>query len=680
MTTERKPNRLVGEKSPYLLQHAYNPVGWYPWGPEALQKAKTEGKPIFLSIGYSTCHWCHVMEGESFENEQIAAILNEKFVPIKVDREERPDLDEIYMRAIIAMHGQGGWPLSVFLTPDLKPFYGGTYFPPAPRHGLPGFPQVLEFIADIWKNKHDEIVRDSDELVKSLQQNYVLQGRETLPKSILDGAYAEMVSVLDEQYGGFSAPPKFPLPTYLEFLLRYYKRNRKEPALKAVKRTLQSMAAGGIHDQVGGGFHRYSTDRFWLVPHFEKMLYDNAELARVYLETYQVTSERSYLDTAVDTLDWMLREMRSPDGGFYSAQDADTPDGEGYYYTWTPEEIAQVTGGDHSKMVSELFGVTAEGNFEGGRSILHLNSTMDRIASKYGIELSALSRIIAEEKLKLLAVREMRARPAVDDKVLSSWNGLAISALTCAYQVTGEQRYLDAARGAAEFIIKNLVKDGRLLRRYRDGNSAFDGALDDYALMSAALLDLYESTLESSWIREAVRLADKMIELFWDGSSAGFLSSSGQMLVKVKEGYDGPTPSGNSVAALTLLRLAELTGREDFKIKAEATMKVFGDVMESSPFSHTFMLCALDFWFGSREIVLAGALSDPAARLMLTEIWRRFLPDKVLASAEGTVPELASLTEGKTAIGGKPTVYICQNFACRSPISDLGLLGKALES
>jgi len=645
-----------------------------------LQKAKSEGKPIFLSIGYSTCHWCHVMEGESFENEQIAAILNQKFVPIKVDREERPDLDEIYMRAIIAMHGQGGWPLSVFLTPDLKPFYGGTYFPPAPRHGLPGFPQVLEFIADIWKNKQDEVMKDSDELVRSLQQNYVLQARETLPKSILDGAYAEIVSVLDEQYGGFSPPPKFPLPTYIEFLLRYYRRNRKEPALKAVKRTLQSMAAGGIHDQVGGGFHRYSTDRFWLVPHFEKMLYDNAELARVYLETYQVTAERSYLETAVDTLDWMLREMRSPEGGFYSAQDADTPDGEGYYYTWTPEEIVHVTDGDHSKLVSELFGVSAEGNFEGGRSILHLNSTIDRIASKYGIEPSAAGRIIAEEKLKLLTARGKRSRPAVDDKVLSSWNGLAISAFACAYQVTAEQRYLDAARGAAEFIIKNLVKEGRLLRRYRDGDSAFDGALDDYAFMAAALVDLYESTFEPPWIKEAVKLADKMVELFWDGSSAGFMSSSGEMLVKVKEGYDGPTPSGNSVAALTLLRLAELTGREDFRIKAEGTMKVFGDVMESSPFSHTFMLCALDFWFGSREIVVAGALNDPDVMSMLAEIWRRFLPDKVLASAEGNVPELASLIEGKAATGGKPTVYICQNFACMSPISDLGLLSKALES
>jgi len=680
MTSERRPNRLAGEKSPYLLQHAYNPVGWYPWGPEALEKAKKEGKPIFLSIGYSTCHWCHVMEKESFEDARIAALLNERFVPIKVDREERPDLDEIYMRAVMTMYGQGGWPLSVFLTPDLKPFYGGTYFPPVPRHGLPGFPQLLEFISDLWKNKREDLIKDSDEIIKNLQQAYVLHARETLPRSILDNAYAEIVSSLDEQFGGFSGPPKFPLPTYSEFLLRYYRRNHREPALRAVKRTLQSMAAGGIHDQVGGGFHRYSTDRFWLVPHFEKMLYDNALLARVYLETFQVTAEESFLETARDTLDWMLREMRGPEGGFYSAQDADTLDGEGYFYTWTPEEIISVVGKDDSKLITELFGVTNEGNFEGGRSILNVNTPIERFASKHGLEPGATRRTIGDAKSKMLVARQGRTRPAVDDKVLSSWNGLAISTLACAHQVTGEQRYLEGARGAAEFILGNLVKDGKLLRRYRAGDAAFDGALDDYAFMAAALLDLYETTFESSWLGEALRLTEKMVELFWDADSGGFMNSSGSLLVKVKEGYDGPTPSGNSVAALTLLRLSELTGREEFKLQAEATMKVFGDAMESSPSSHTYMLCALDFWFGSREIVIAGAINDPAVRQAATEVWRRFLPDKVLASADGEVPELSYLTEGKTSIGGRPTVYICQNFACRSPITDLGLLRKELDA
>jgi uncharacterized protein YyaL (SSP411 family) len=671
MTAERRPNRLAGEKSPYLLQHAYNPVAWYPWGPEAVEKSKSENKPIFLSIGYSTCHWCHVMEHESFENDQIAKILNEKFVSIKVDREERPDLDEIYMRAIMAMHGQGGWPLSVFLTPDLKPFYGGTYFPPVPRHGIPGFVQVLEFISDLWTNKRDEIIRDSDELIKGLQQSYVLQPRDTLPRSLLDDAYAQIVSVLDEQYGGFSSAPKFPLPTYLEFLLRYYRRSRKEPALKAVRKTLQSMSAGGIHDHLGGGFHRYSTDRFWLVPHFEKMLYDNAQLARVYLEAYQVTGDRSMLETASDTLEWMLREMRSPEGGFYSAQDADTPDGEGYYYTWTQSEITQAVGNDNSKLVCEFFGVIPEGNFEGGRSILHIKNPLERSALRSGIDLKVAEKVIAEAKMMLLEARSKRSKPAVDDKVISSWNGLAISALAQAYQVTGERKYLDAARSTSTFIIRNLIKEGRLLRRYRGGDAAIDGALDDYAFMTAALLDMYETTFDASWLRESIRLSEKMLELFWDSSSGGFMSSSSNLLLKVKEGYDGPMPSGNAVAALTLLRLAELTGREKFKLRSESTMKVFVDVMESSPFSHTYMMCALDFWFGSREIVVAGKEDDPLMRQMLLEIRKRYLPDKVLAVVDGSVPEISSLTQGKYSIGGSPTVFICQNFACQSPITQL---------
>jgi uncharacterized protein YyaL (SSP411 family) len=671
MTVERRPNRLAAEKSPYLLQHAHNPVDWYAWGPEALTKSKSENRPIFLSIGYSTCHWCHVMEHESFENDQIATLLNEKFVPIKVDREERPDLDEIYMRAILAMHGQGGWPLSVFLTPDLKPFYGGTYFPPVSRHGIPGFMQVLEFISDLWTNKHDEILRDSDEIVKSLQNSYVLQPRDNLPKSILDDSYAQIVSVLDEQYGGFSSAPKFPLPTYSEFLLRYYLRSHKEPALKAVRKTLQSMSVGGIRDHAGGGFHRYSTDRFWLVPHFEKMLYDNAQLARVYLEAYQVTGDGSMLETAANTLEWMLREMRSPEGGFYSAQDADTPEGEGYYYTWTPSEIAQVVGTDDARLVCEFFDVTAEGNFEGGRSILHIKNSLERVASKSGVELEVAKKVIADAKIKLLMARQKRTKPAVDDKVLSSWNGLAISAFAHAYQVTGEQKYLDAARDASSFVVKNLIKSGRLLRRYRAGDAAIDGALDDYAFMVAALLDMYETTFEPAWLREGINLTESMLELFWDASSGGFMSSSSNLLLKVKEGYDGPMPSGNAVAALTLLRLSELTGREEFRLKSEATMKVFVDGMESSPFSHTYMMCALDFWFGSREIVVAGDQKDPRMRQMLLEIRKRFLPDKVLAAVDDSVPELSLLTQGKTGIGGNPTVFICRNFACRSPITQL---------
>ena len=681
MPEKAQPNRLINEKSPYLLRHAYNPVGWYPWGDEAFAKAKKEDKPIFLSIGYASCHWCSVMSRESFEDEKIVSKLNEGFVPIKVDREERPDLDEVYMKSVIAINGQGGWPLSVFLTPDLKPFYGGTYFPPRPAHGLPSFSQLLDFISDLWKNKRDEIVKNSDELTGHLERDYKLHSREMLSRSILDSAYAELVSNADEQFGGFSGAPKFPLPNYHEFLLRYYGRTRKEPALRAVKKTLQSMSAGGIHDHLGGGFHRYSTDRYWLVPHFEKMLYDNALLARVYLETYQVTGESEFLDTALDTLEWMLREMRGPEGAFHSAQDADTRDGEGYYYTWTPMETEKILGKKESSMVNEFFGVVPEGNFEGGRSILHVASSLERVVTKFATDLGTAKEILEVSRAKLLDARRKRDRPAVDDKILSSWNGLAISALAVAYQVTGERKYLDASAKAADFVLGTLVVSGKLFRRYRDGAVAIDGTLEDYSFLASGLLDLYEAGFNPSYLREAMRLAQTMSELFWDGQEgAFFMSSSRDVLVKVKEGYDGPIPSGNAAAAMALLRLSEFTGRQEFREKAETTLKAFGDSMESSPFSHTYMLCALDFWFGSKEVVVAGSMTDRATQEMVREVQRHFLPNKVVALAGGGFSEIASLTDGKTEKDGKPTVYICENFACQSPITELQSLKKQLEA
>jgi uncharacterized protein len=680
LSGERRSNRLINEKSLYLLEHAFNPVEWYPWGDEAFVKAKRENKPIFLSIGYSTCHWCHVMAHESFENDGIASILNKNFVSIKVDREERPEIDEIYMRAVMSMHGQGGWPLSVFLTPELKPFYGGTYFPPVPRHGLPAFPQLLEFISDLWAKKRDEIIKDSEELTRSLQSSYSRNQPGELTTSVLDECYGQLISVFDEQYGGFSTAPKFPLPNYLEFLLRYYKRSKKETALKVVKRTLQCMAAGGIHDQLGGGFHRYSTDRFWLVPHFEKMLYDNAQLAKVYLEAFQLTGDDSLISTATDTLEWMLREMRSPEGGFYSAQDADTPDGEGFYYTWTPEELRKALGAEDSRMVQEFYRVTDEGNFEDGRSILSVNQGLKQVVSKHGPDPDATGQILKNSKAKLLAVRQTRRRPLTDDKVISSWNGLAISAFASAYQVTGQQKYLDAASDAAGFLLHNLMKGDRLMRRYQGGEVAFEGALEDYAFVVSALIDMYETTFHASWLRQGIALTEKMIELFWDSAAGGFFNSSGDLILKVKDSYDGPTPSGNSVAALSLLRLSGLTGEENYRLKAEQTLKIFSNAMEASPSSHTYLMCALDFWFGSREIVVAGPIDDSFSRQAKVEIWKRYLPDKVLASTDGTIPEIRQLTEGKTTIGGRPAIYICRNFACRSPITDLASLGQELDA
>ena len=681
MTAERPPNRLAKEKSPYLLMHARNPVDWFPWGDEAMDKARREDKPIFLSIGYSTCHWCHRMSAESFEDEKVAAVLNERFVPIKVDREERPDIDEVYMKSVIAINGQGGWPLSVFLTPDLKPFYGGTYFPPTPAHGLPSFPDLLDFISNLWKDKRGEIAKNSDELIGHLKDGYELHSGGPLQKSLLDSAYADLVSNLDEQFGGFSGAPKFPLPNYHTFLLRYHSRTGKAPALRAVRKTLESMASGGIHDQLGGGFHRYSTDRYWLVPHFEKMLYDNALLARVYLEAYQVTGQAGFLDTAIDTLGWMLREMKGPEGAFYSAQDADTPDGEGYYYTWTTREIRDVLGGEASRLIEEMFGVVREGNFEAGRSILHVTAPVEKVASNLSIDREAAESILKNSRARLLEARQRRTRPAVDDKVLSSWNGLAISALACAYQVTGERRYLDAAAASADFVLSTMLQSGKLFRRYRDGEVAVEGTLEDYAFLASGLLDLYEAGFDSSYLRSAIRLADIMVPLFRDADAGGFfMSSSPSVLLRVKDGYDGPTPSGNASAALLLVRLSEFTGREDFRLSAEGTLKAFGESMESSLLSHAYMLCALDFWFGSKEVVVAGATEDRVLQDMIREIQKRFLPNKVVALASGAIPEISALTEGKTEIGGKPAVYICENFSCKSPITQLVTLKEQLKA
>jgi hypothetical protein len=602
-------------------------------------------------------------------------------VAIKVDREERPDLDEVYMKAVMAMTGQSGWPLSVFLTPDLKPFYGGTYFPPTQRQGMAGFPDVLNLVADIWKNKREEVIENSEEFVKYVQQLYVTKGNGALSRDPLNGAYAELITGMDEQYGGFSVAPKFPLPNCLEFLLRYYARTKKEPALRAVKKTLDSMASGGIHDQLGGGFHRYSTDRYWLVPHFEKMLYDNALLARVYLEAFQVTGEPSLLSTAKDTLEWILSEMTGEEGGFYSAQDADTADGEGYYYTWTPAKVREAIGKEDAAAFNDLFGVTPEGNFEGGRSILHLSGDMNKVSSRLARDPSEVRTMIEKARTKLLGVRRRRARPAVDDKVLTSWNGLTISAFAYAYCVMGDQRYLQACTKSAGFLLRRLLVDGRLFRRYRDGDVAIEGTLEDYSFFGAALLDLYETTFDPAWLKEAITLSEKMIELFWDENGGGFfMNSSQQTIARIKDSYDGPTPSGNSVAVMSMLRLSELTGRVDFREKAEKAMIAFGDSMDSTPSSHTAMLSALDFWFGSREIVLTGPVGDRAFGEMLAEIRKRFLPNKVLALADGKAAELAPLTEGKVSLGGKPTAYICENFACKSPVTQVADLARQLDS
>ena len=660
------------------MQYAHDPVDWFPWGDEAIAKARAEQKPIFLSIGYSTCHWCHYQHHESFEDEKVAAILNEKFVPIKVDREERPDIDEVYMKAVTSMTGQGGWPLSVFLTPALKPFYGGTYFPPVPRHGLPGFPEVLNFVASLWKDKRAEVLESSEEVSRLVRQNYELKSKGTPTKLILDNAYAVITSMHDPQHGGFSGAPKFPLPGYLDFLLRYHARTGREGALRPVVKTLDSMADGGIHDHLAGGFHRYSTDRYWLVPHFEKMLYDNALLAKVYLDAYRVTHDARHAATARDVLDWILQEMTSPEGGFYSAQDADTPEGEGFYYTWTPSEVTDVLGKKDAKTFCEYYGVTEEANFEGGRSILSVSGTLEKVSEGSGVSPARTEEIIRAAKAKLLKARRARNRPAVDDKILTSWNGLVISALATAHQALDDPHYLKAAEKAADFVLTRLFKDGRLHRRYRDGDVALPANLEDYSFFVAGLIDLYEASFNPRWFEEALRLANEMVFL-WDKYDGGFFfQPPDPLLPAIKEGYDGPIPSGNSMAALDLLRLAEFTGDAAFREKAQTILELFSDSMESTPTNHAQMLGALDLSFGSKEIVVA-ATGMASAAPVLREIGSRYLPTKVLVVLVGKGKGISTpLTEGKASIEGKPTVYICENFACKAPITDIHTLRKEL--
>ncbi len=625
------------------------------------------------------------MEEESFEDGEIAEILNQNFVAIKVDREERPDVDEIYMKSVQTMTRQGGWPLSVFLTPDLKPFYGGTYFPPAPSHGLPSFSQVLKSVADLWREKKGEVEKSAEQITQLLRESYAVRPRGGVSEDALDFGYASLLSSYDPEYGGYGGPPKFPLPTYLNFLLRYYVRTRKELALKSVVKTLTSVANGGIRDHVGGGFHRYSTDRRWLVPHFEKMLYDNALLARAYLEAYQLTHDSFFAATVRDVFGWISHEMTDAQGGVYSAQDADTEGGEGVYYTWKQEEIKSVLGERDAEIFSHHYGVTPRGNFEDGGSILHVVSSLENTASRFALTLSELEELLQRSKEKLLEIRLKRQRPSVDDKILTSWNGLAISALAYGYQVLGDDVLLEAARRSAEFISNNLLRDDRLYRRYRDGDVDIEGTLEDYSFFVAGLLDLYEAGFEVRWLEQAINLTKQMIDLFCDNENGGFFfnSSRERLPAEIKEAYDGPTPSGNSVAALNLLRVGEFTGDQEFKRKAEAIFNVFSERLEAEPSSHTFMLTALDFFFSApKEIVLASRKDVPDTKAIVREMHTRFMPNKVLlqVSDENSteLQRLSPLIEGKVVIGGKPTVYICEQFACKMPINDLETLRKQL--
>jgi hypothetical protein len=667
---EGELNRLANEKSPYLLEHATNPVDWWPWGKEAFAKARNDRKPIFLSIGYSTCHWCHVMRRESFEDPKTAAFINRNFIPIKADREERPEVDAYYMSAVQAMTGGGGWPLSVFLTPDLKPFYGGTYFPPAPRSGMPSFMQVLEFASRLWKEKRAEVESNASQVVQAISSES--EGGPELSKLSLDEGYSTLVSSFDSEHGGFGGAPKFPLPGSLGFLLRYHGRTGRELALKAVLKTLDQMMSGGIRDHIGGGFHRYSTDRVWLVPHFEKMLYDNALLARVYTEAYQLTHVEGYAEVAREILSWIRNEMRDDGGGFYCAQDADTAEGEGGYYTWTPDEVVDAVGLATGAKFSRAYGVTKIGNFE-GRTILH----MEPGSSLTETEREELTRT----RRAMYRARARRPRPANDTKILASWNGLAVSAFAFGSAVLHEPEYAEDAARAAKFVLETMWSGGMLLRRYAGGEAALEGTLEDYAFMVQGLLDLFEATSEPRWLDDAIRLTNSMRDMFEDRTRGGFYLTTSAEPARLKEGYDGPTPSGNSVAVLDLIRLSELTGDISYREGAERTLRAFAGELERQPSAHAVMLQGLDLILnGTREIVISAPTTG-AAEEMKAEVYSKFIPDMVVLAVTPKTYErlskLSTLLVGREP-RGRAMAFVCQNFACKLPAESVEVLRSQL--
>ncbi len=683
----RHTNRLINETSPYLLQHAHNPVNWHPWGEEALERAKREDKPILLSIGYAACHWCHVMEHESFENEHIATVMNEHFINIKVDREERPDLDEIYMNAVQMLTGQGGWPMTMFLTPDLKPFYGGTYFPPDNRYGRPGFPRVLLGIAEAYRERREAVAEQSEQITANLNQLSGMEGHgHQLTTDLLDTAFQDYRSRFDARCGGFGQAPKFPPSMGLSLLLRHWHRTGNLNALEMVEVTLEKMARGGMYDQLGGGFHRYSVDERWLVPHFEKMLYDNALLTVVYLEAYQATGKTFYRQIAMETLDYVLREMYNTEvGSFYSTQDADSEGVEGKFFVWTPDEVEELLGQEKAKIFCEYYDITKHGNFE-HKNILHVQTPADLFAKKLRMDVQKIEAILAEGKGKLFEVREKRIKPGLDDKILTSWNGLMIRSMAMGYQILGDERYREAAEKSARFILTELSQDSRLLlRTHREGKSHLNAYLEDYSYFVAGLINLYEATFELEWLKEAQQLNQIMIEQFWDDVNGGFFFTSKNhesLIVRSKSGYDGATPAGASMAIHNLLRLDKLLNQPDLWEKTETTLDIYYHQIEHSPSGSAQLLCELDFLLSTpKEIAIVGQREGEDTKVALESIHSRFVPSKVLALAsdEEDVSDFIPLLEGKTQIDGKATIYVCENYTCKAPTTDLEELAGLLQ-
>ena len=679
-------NRLIHETSPYLLQHAHNPVDWYAWGEDAFEKAKAEDKPILLSIGYSACHWCHVMERESFENEAIARLMNELFVNIKVDREERPDLDEIYMSAVQMLTGRGGWPMTVFLTPDRKPFYGGTYFPPEDRGGMPGFPRILKGVNQAYRERPADVEKSVTQILNALQRmSESAETGQVFSKTIIAEGAAKVAQAYDVDNGGLGQAPKFPNAGVYELFLRHYHRSKSARYLEMVTHTLTKMACGGIYDHLGGGFHRYSVDAKWLVPHFEKMLYDNAQLVRIYAHAYKITGEPLFKSVVDESLTYLLREMLQPEGGFYSTQDADSEGEEGKFFVWTEGEVMGILGEDDGAIFCRIYDVSEAGNFE-DKNILHPILTLDQASKYFRKKSSEIERIIAKAKQKLFGEREKRIKPFRDEKIITAWNGLMLSGLAEAIKISPQPLFIDAAKRTIDFIFAKCFRDGLLLHSYKDGQAKLLGFLDDYAFTAIGLLDMYEALFDASALERAIALGGIMLRDFWDEKGGGFFStgvSHEKLISRAKPIFDASIPSGNAMATQLLLRLYHMTGDDRYNQHAERVLRSHYDAMASQPFGFAHLLCALDFYLEkAKEVVVVGERGEPRVDELLMKIHSVYQPNMTiqLASPSEPLENRSPLLRGKSQVGGNPTVYVCQNYSCSAPATSWDELRPLIES
>jgi uncharacterized protein len=690
-------NRLAKEKSPYLLQHADNPVDWYPWEPEAFQKAEKENKPIFLSIGYSTCHWCHVMAHESFQDPNIATLMNNAFVSIKVDREERPDIDMLYMSVCQMMTGSGGWPLTIIMTPDKEPFFAGTYIPRETRFGQQGMVELIPRINEIWSTRKDEVLDSASQITAALQDATLREQGEELNEEALNLAYKQLSERYDNEYGGFGGEPKFPTPHNLLFLLRYWKRTNNGKALAMVEKTLQALRRGGIYDQVGFGFHRYSTDRRWLVPHFEKMLYDQALLSVAYIETFQATGNEEYSGTAREIFTYVLRDMTGSEGGFYSAVDADSEGEEGKFYLWNYNEVKQILTPEEADFAVKVYNIENDGNFSDDisgnkieRNILHMAKTHREMACELNMSVTEFHKTLESVRQKLLAQRNKRVHPNKDEKILTDWNGLMIAALAVGARVLNGPLYVNAAKCAARFIFSKMFSpDGQLLHRFYDGESAVDANLDDYAFLIQGLLELYETTFDVDYLKNALKLNEYLLRHFWDDKNGGFFFASDvseDLFIRQKEIYDGAVPSGNSIAMLNLLRLGRITADSNFEQKASGLSRAFSKNVRNAPSAYAQLMVAVEFALGpSYEVVIAGDQQAVDTAKMLQAIRRKFIPNKIviflpMSSDLSEISGISPFTKYQSTIDGKTIAYVCVDYKCKLPTTNINTMLSLLAS